>query len=201
MNGEKGLRVNGKAGSSIAAGSSPNAGAQELYDLVTSCCPRPPVDSASLTPLPRTNSFRVASWHLTDMSTPKAKNTAVREVLCLTLLENNSGSMRHFNGDSPHLRRECRYSGISGIVRKGLTHLAIPDGWNWGGPVSLHCPVWAQVNPLPTSASIRSPPNMERSVCIVTMEFMASEKRGVEESTAGVAARCLGRQQSRGNEG
>ncbi|CAB0000681.1 unnamed protein product [Nesidiocoris tenuis] len=66
---------------------------------------------------------------------------------------NSSGSMGHFNGDSPYLRRECRYSGISGIVRKGLTHLAIPDGWNWGGPVSLHCPVWAQVNPLPTSAS------------------------------------------------
>ncbi|BES97918.1 endonuclease exonuclease phosphatase family domain containing 1 [Nesidiocoris tenuis] len=307
INGEKGLRVNGKAGSSIAAGSSPNAGAQELYDLVTSCCPRPPVDSASLTPLPRTNSFRVASWHLTDMSTPKAKNTAVREVLCLTLLENkislvalqgvqdaqslkllceemklpvckrivdfkgsrgnwasqfvpmlsgngkaNLGFMYdaqvfkqilvkvvqdnsmilaaqavvNFRGtnvdmlnvqmmsDSCHsalntlaeviqpslilgdlsLLGECdksvlasydcivvpststninnlkdeppfydniyfrktamtKYSGISGIVRKGLTHLAIPDGWNWGGPVSQHCPVWAQVNPLPTSAS------------------------------------------------
>ncbi|XP_014253452.1 endonuclease/exonuclease/phosphatase family domain-containing protein 1-like isoform X1 [Cimex lectularius] len=38
-----------------------------------------------------------------------------------------------------------KYAGESDVVRQGLVHLAIPFGWNWNGPVSLHCPVWAQV--------------------------------------------------------
>jgi hypothetical protein len=36
-------------------------------------------------------------------------------------------------------------TGISGVVRQGLTHLAIPNGWNWGGPTSPFCPVWAEL--------------------------------------------------------
>jgi len=31
-----------------------------------------------------------------------------------------------------------------GVVRQGLSHLAIPNGWTWGGMVSGHCPVWAE---------------------------------------------------------
>ncbi|GBP32119.1 hypothetical protein EVAR_80885_1 [Eumeta japonica] len=38
------------------------------------------------------------------------------------------------------------FNGIAGCVRAGLTHLAIPKGWSWGGPVSPHCPVWAEYN-------------------------------------------------------
>uniref|UniRef100_T1ISV2 Endonuclease/exonuclease/phosphatase family domain-containing protein 1 n=1 Tax=Strigamia maritima TaxID=126957 RepID=T1ISV2_STRMM len=31
-----------------------------------------------------------------------------------------------------------------GIVRQGLSHLAIPNGWTWGGSASDHCPIWAE---------------------------------------------------------
>ncbi|KAJ8916160.1 hypothetical protein NQ315_016299 [Exocentrus adspersus] len=36
-------------------------------------------------------------------------------------------------------------TGMKGIVRQGLTHLAIPNGWSWGGPASPFCPVWAEL--------------------------------------------------------
>lgn len=42
-------------------------------------------------------------------------------------------------------------TGYSGIVRQGLTHLGIPRGWKWGGPVSSHCPVWCQIYTQPSS--------------------------------------------------
>lgn len=31
-----------------------------------------------------------------------------------------------------------------GVIRDGLTHPSIPDGWRWNGLVSDHCPVWAE---------------------------------------------------------
>ncbi|GIY32136.1 hypothetical protein CEXT_538371 [Caerostris extrusa] len=36
------------------------------------------------------------------------------------------------------------FSGRSGVISNGLSHLAIPDGWKWGGTVSKHFPVWAE---------------------------------------------------------
>ncbi|KAL5021060.1 hypothetical protein ScPMuIL_000215 [Solemya velum] len=33
----------------------------------------------------------------------------------------------------------------SGVIRQGLTSPWIPDGWKWGGVVSDHCPVWAEL--------------------------------------------------------
>ena len=39
----------------------------------------------------------------------------------------------------------CLYGFSSaGVVREGLTHPSIPDGWRWNGVVSDHCPVWAE---------------------------------------------------------
>lgn len=38
-----------------------------------------------------------------------------------------------------------RLCGYWGIVRQGLCHMAIPNGWSWGGPVSEHCAVWVEV--------------------------------------------------------
>lgn len=35
-------------------------------------------------------------------------------------------------------------AGNSGVVREGLTNPLIPNGWNWGGVVSDHCPVWVE---------------------------------------------------------
>ncbi|KAF5298496.1 hypothetical protein FQR65_LT01275 [Abscondita terminalis] len=40
---------------------------------------------------------------------------------------------------------QAQLTGVWGVIRQGLTHLAIPCGWNWGGPVSIHCPVWAEI--------------------------------------------------------
>lgn len=38
------------------------------------------------------------------------------------------------------------FSGTIGVVKSGLSHLAIPRGWSWGGPASPYCPVWAEFN-------------------------------------------------------
>lgn len=35
--------------------------------------------------------------------------------------------------------------GYYGVVRQGMCHMAIPRGWTWGGPASVHCPVWIEV--------------------------------------------------------
>nr|CAD7432955.1 unnamed protein product [Timema monikensis] len=40
---------------------------------------------------------------------------------------------------------QLQFTGMCGVVRQGLTHLAIPRGWVWGGPASEHCPVWCEV--------------------------------------------------------
>ncbi|KAK7873954.1 hypothetical protein R5R35_012963 [Gryllus longicercus] len=40
---------------------------------------------------------------------------------------------------------QLQFTGIWGVVQQGLTHLAIPQGWMWGGAVSIHCPVWCEL--------------------------------------------------------
>jgi len=45
------------------------------------------------------------------------------------------------------------YSGLCNVIRGGLSHLAIPNGWHWNGSVSDHCPVWAQLTSSPSSSS------------------------------------------------
>lgn len=37
------------------------------------------------------------------------------------------------------------YAEVGSVVRQGLTHMAIPRGWSWGGPASEHCPVWCEI--------------------------------------------------------
>ncbi|XP_011310028.1 endonuclease/exonuclease/phosphatase family domain-containing protein 1 [Fopius arisanus] len=36
-------------------------------------------------------------------------------------------------------------TGLHRVVRQGLMHLGIPQGWRWGGPASDHCPVWCEI--------------------------------------------------------
>ncbi|XP_077982835.1 endonuclease/exonuclease/phosphatase family domain-containing protein 1-like [Glandiceps talaboti] len=36
-------------------------------------------------------------------------------------------------------------TGEMGIIRQGLQHPCIPDGWKWNGLVSEHCPVWTEM--------------------------------------------------------
>lgn len=40
---------------------------------------------------------------------------------------------------------QSKLTGIWGIVKQGLTHLAIPNGWSWGGLASPHCPLWIEL--------------------------------------------------------
>ncbi|CAG9121572.1 unnamed protein product [Plutella xylostella] len=39
---------------------------------------------------------------------------------------------------------KSNFNGKSGVIKTGLSHLAIPRGWSWGGPASPFCPVWAE---------------------------------------------------------
>lgn len=45
---------------------------------------------------------------------------------------------------------DIQRTGASGIIKQGLTHLAIPNGWSWGGSVSPYNPIWIElfVNPI-----------------------------------------------------
>lgn len=36
------------------------------------------------------------------------------------------------------------YKGSFGVIRDGLTHILIPNGWSWNGPASLYCPIWVE---------------------------------------------------------
>ncbi|KAJ8979537.1 hypothetical protein NQ317_017685 [Molorchus minor] len=42
-------------------------------------------------------------------------------------------------------KTQQQLTGAKDVVRQGLTHLAIPNGWNWGGPVSPYCPIWIEI--------------------------------------------------------
>nr|XP_045617996.1 endonuclease/exonuclease/phosphatase family domain-containing protein 1-like [Procambarus clarkii]XP_045617997.1 endonuclease/exonuclease/phosphatase family domain-containing protein 1-like [Procambarus clarkii] len=44
---------------------------------------------------------------------------------------------------NPHTR--TAYTGTWGVVRQGMSHLAIPCGWGWGGVVSDHCPIYCDL--------------------------------------------------------
>ncbi|CAG5048349.1 unnamed protein product [Parnassius apollo] len=37
------------------------------------------------------------------------------------------------------------FNGHTGVIKSGLSHLAIPRGWSWGGPASPYCPIWAEI--------------------------------------------------------
>jgi len=43
-----------------------------------------------------------------------------------------------------------------GVVDKGLSHLAIPDGYSWGGKVSQHGPLWCTMYDFNFKSSLRN---------------------------------------------
>ena len=47
------------------------------------------------------------------------------------------------------------------VVREGLTHPSIPDGWRWNGVVSDHCPVWAEFYCDRDSDETTGPPSVD----------------------------------------
>lgn len=58
---------------------------------------------------------------------------------------------------------QLQFTGVSGIIRQGLNHLAIPRGWMWGGPASEHCPVWCEVYTEPVLAEKVLPNGMHHT--------------------------------------
>lgn len=52
-----------------------------------------------------------------------------------------------------NVEAQSQFTGISGIVKEGLSHLAIPSGWNWGGEVSPFYPVWVEIFVTPNSGT------------------------------------------------
>uniref|UniRef100_T1H890 Endonuclease/exonuclease/phosphatase domain-containing protein n=1 Tax=Rhodnius prolixus TaxID=13249 RepID=T1H890_RHOPR len=58
---------------------------KDVYELVSAYCHRPLCTTKDL---PKKD-FRIATWNLTDMCREKAENNAIREVFCLTILENS----------------------------------------------------------------------------------------------------------------
>ncbi|KAJ2944504.1 hypothetical protein O0L34_g3849 [Tuta absoluta] len=46
---------------------------------------------------------------------------------------------------TPGALEDSSFNGYAGVVKSGLSHLAIPRGWSWGGPASPYCPVWAEM--------------------------------------------------------
>lgn len=67
-------------------------------------------------------------------------------ILCREKLSNETTFVSSRNLRVP-LRKNCneKLTGHSGVITKGLHHMAIPKGWNWGGPVSNHCPLWVEI--------------------------------------------------------
>ncbi|XP_042882252.1 endonuclease/exonuclease/phosphatase family domain-containing protein 1-like isoform X3 [Penaeus japonicus] len=58
--------------------------------------------------------------------------------------KNNEGTSCYDNiWLNPHTRSV--HTGNWGVVREGMSHLAIPRGWLWGGVVSNHCPVYCDL--------------------------------------------------------
>ncbi|CAB3248175.1 unnamed protein product [Arctia plantaginis] len=45
----------------------------------------------------------------------------------------------------PGMLDSTNFNGHSGAIKTGLSHLAIPRGWSWGGPASPFCPIWAEI--------------------------------------------------------
>lgn len=59
--------------------------------------------------------------------------------------QNCNGTSRYSDNVLLGGSAKLQYTGVSGVVRQGLTHMAIPRGWSWGGPASEHCPVWCEI--------------------------------------------------------
>lgn len=53
-------------------------------------------------------------------------------------------NMKYSDNILVNVNARKQLTGNWGMVREGLTHLAIPNGWSWGGTVSPHCPLWAE---------------------------------------------------------
>ncbi|XP_061404770.1 endonuclease/exonuclease/phosphatase family domain-containing protein 1-like [Lethenteron reissneri] len=71
------------------------------------------------------------------------KNCVPADVFTNISIKNLSGS-KSFDNVWLSPAAQGLYTGGWSVVRQGLSHRLIPDGWTWGGVASDHCPVWAE---------------------------------------------------------
>ncbi|KAG5897169.1 hypothetical protein JTB14_022532 [Gonioctena quinquepunctata] len=62
-----------------------------------------------------------------------------------TFMKSIDKSTTHTSNILCNLKIQRQLTGTNGIVKQGLIHLAIPNGWSWGGPVSPYCPVYTEL--------------------------------------------------------
>lgn len=75
-------------------------------------------------------------------------------MLSVTPIEHNTHENNHRMGNIlGNIGAQSQFTGISGVVKEGLSHLAIPSGWNWGGEVSPYYPVWSEIFITPNSGT------------------------------------------------
>ncbi|XP_072397879.1 endonuclease/exonuclease/phosphatase family domain-containing protein 1-like [Diabrotica undecimpunctata] len=55
------------------------------------------------------------------------------------------GASSHTTNLLYNTKLQKHLTGTNGVVKQGLIHLAIPNGWSWGGPASPYCPVYAEL--------------------------------------------------------
>ncbi|CAG9854229.1 unnamed protein product [Phyllotreta striolata] len=55
------------------------------------------------------------------------------------------GSNCHTTNILHNSKAQKQLTGFNGIVKQGLIHLAIPNGWSWGGPASPYCPIYTEL--------------------------------------------------------
>lgn len=79
---------------------------------------------------------------------------SLRSMLSISSNGQKQGNNHHRIGNIlGNVGAQSQFTGISGIVRDGLSHLAIPSGWNWGGEVSPFYPVWIEIFITPNSGT------------------------------------------------
>ncbi|XP_037068281.1 endonuclease/exonuclease/phosphatase family domain-containing protein 1-like [Pollicipes pollicipes] len=77
---------------------------------------------------------------------------------------------------------EASFTGHFSVVRLGLWHLAIPNGWHWGGAVSAHCPVWCEM--YTAAAAGAGPTAVGRGLAALQLEYRQHEQLHRREMAA-----------------
>ncbi|XP_047986892.1 endonuclease/exonuclease/phosphatase family domain-containing protein 1-like [Leguminivora glycinivorella] len=90
--------------------------------------------------LPLALAGEFASW--TNVQTLDSCEPLLDEGLSTTIDNKHTGQTCIV---SPGTIDKSIFNGHSGAIKSGLSHLAIPRGWSWGGPASPYCPLWAEM--------------------------------------------------------
>lgn len=103
--------------------------------------------SNRITPPSSSSSSVLSSCNILCRERMPATRSAFREALYKTKTPLSIIGDLQQNGqiDGLDVSMADRLCGYWGVVRQGLCHMAIPNGFRWGGSVSQHCPVWVEM--------------------------------------------------------